>query len=259
MPLRTLVAPCLCMAGILGALLIPPALHSQTPAGAEEPVPTGEISGSVMDEAGLRPIQGARVALIGLEGMVRTTDEGGRFRFVDVPRGIQEIEIRHVAHGRGTHLINVIPGETIHFQARLEQSPIALDSLVITANVARSRLGIVGFHERQRRGWGHFFEGDEAGAGGIRRMVHSVPGARLSQGRSGFDLRVTFRRGINVCVPEIYLDRVLQRWANGNVEEVVTGLDIAGVEIYRGTETPGEFQTRQYPVCGAIVIWTRRD
>lgn len=259
MPLRILVAQCLCVAGILGALLIPPVLHSQTPTGDEETVPTGEISGTVMEEAGLRPIQGARVVLIGLEGMVRTTDEAGRFHFADVPRGIQEIEIRHVAHGRGTHLINVIPGETIHFEARLEQSPIALDSIVITASVTRSRLGIVGFHERQRRGWGHFFEGDEAEAGRIRRMVRTVPGARLSQGRSGFDLRVTFRRGVNVCIPEIYLDRVLQRWANGNVEEVVTGLDIVGVEIYRGIETPGEFQTFQYPVCGAIVIWTRRE
>jgi hypothetical protein len=69
---------------------------------------------------------------------------------------------------------------------------------------------------------------------------------------------VTFRRGVRVCTPEIYLDRVLQRWANGNVEDVVTGLEIEGIEIYRGTETPMEFQALQYPPCGAIVIWTRR-
>jgi hypothetical protein len=43
------------------------------------------------------------------------------------------------------------------------------------------------------------------------------------------------------------------------VEDVVTGLEIEGIEIYRGTETPMEFQTLQYPPCGAIVIWTQRD
>lgn len=190
--------------------------------------------------------------------MTRTTDESGRFRFTDVPRGVQEIEIQHIAYGRGTHLINVLEGETVHFEARLEESPIALEEMVITANVSRSRLGSVGFLERQRRGWGHFFQGDDADAWAIRRMVMSVPGARLQQGRSAFDRRVVFRRGIRECSPEIYLDRVLQRWAGGNVEDVVSGLDVEAVEIYRGTETPMEFQTLQYPPCGAIVIWTRR-
>jgi hypothetical protein len=39
----------------------------------------------------------------------------------------------------------------------------------------------------------------------------------------------------------------------------VTGLDIAGVEIYRGIETRGDFQTSRNPARGAIVIWTRRE
>jgi hypothetical protein len=233
-------------------------LAAQTPAAHAEPVPTGGISGTVLDQDGWRAVQGARVRLLDLDGMARTTDESGRFLFTDVPRGIHEIEIQHLAFGRGTYLINVLPGETVHVEVRLEANPIVLDSMVITATVERSRLGIVGFTERQRRGWGHFFEGEDAEAWRIRHVLSRVPGLRIQQGRSAFDLRVTFRRGVRVCTPEIYLDRVLQRWANGNVEDVVTGLEIEGIEIYRGTETPMEFQALQYPPCGAIVIWTRR-
>jgi hypothetical protein len=248
--------------GTLGTLLLlwVPVLDlpAQTPPAEAGPVPTGGISGTVLDQDGWRPVQGARVRLLDLDGMVRTTDESGRFRFADVPSGIQEIEIQHIAYGRGTHLINVLEGETVHLEARLEESAIALEEMVITANVSRSRLGSVGFLDRQRRGWGHFFQGDDADAWGIRRMVASVPGARFQQGRGAFDRRVVFRRGVRDCSPEIYVDRVLQRWAGGNVEDVVTGLDIEGIEIYRGTETPMEFQTLQYPPCGAIVIWTRR-
>jgi hypothetical protein len=58
------------------------------------------------------------------------------------------------------------------------------------------------------------------------------------------------------CIPEIYLDGVLQRWAQGDVRAVVAGLELEAIEVYPGLQTPPEFQ-RTGAACGAIVLWRK--
>jgi hypothetical protein len=53
------------------------------------------------------------------------------------------------------------------------------------------------------------------------------------------------------------MDGTLQAWADGDIEQVVIGRRIDGMEVYRGMTTPPQFSNSPLP-CGAIVVWTRR-
>jgi hypothetical protein len=59
------------------------------------------------------------------------------------------------------------------------------------------------------------------------------------------------------CVPDIYVDGVRQVGGDGDVRQVVTGMEIAAMEVYRSTSVPVEFR-RSMRSCGAIVIWRQR-
>lgn len=233
-------------------------LAAQNLPGTPTPLP-GRIEGRLLDTDTERPIDGATVRIQDLDIPVKVTGTSGQFRFTDVPRGIHAIEISHIAYGTGTHLVNVPEGETVYFVGRVRASAIELEPLVIEVDARVSRLEEVGFLRRQRSGWGRYFAGEDADAWRISQIIYSVPGLTLYQGRSTVDRRVVFRRGRFTCTPEIYLDGVFQRWAGGDVQSVVLGLEIEGIEIYRGITTPPEFVSTGDRPCGAIVIWTRRQ
>jgi hypothetical protein len=219
----------------------------------------GRIIGRIVDAVTKQPIEGASVRLPDHRGFERITDSRGRFIFVGVPRGVRKLEIGHVAYGEGAQLLNVPGGETVEFEAELAQSALRLDSLVITAQVHATQLVRVGFHDRARRGFGHFFSGGDVSSSRIGEALYSVPRIMLRQVGSA-RRRVTIRTPRGECVPEIYLDGVWQRWAEGDIESVVAGLEIEALEVYRGYITPPEFDytTDASAPCGAIVVWTRK-
>lgn len=220
---------------------------------------TGRIIGRVVDAATEQPIQGVSVRLSDFERFVRLTDSRGAFVFSGVPRGVRELVIEHIGYGSGTHLVNVPGGETVTFDAALEPDAIALDALVITAQVRATQLVRVGFHYRARRGFGRFFSTGEVTTSSLREALYSVPRLEFVQTSAGSSRRVMFRMPRGSCVPEIYLDGVRQNWAAGEIENVVGGVDIEAVEVYRGLETPAEFMHNPgFAPCGAIVVWSRR-
>ena len=59
------------------------------------------------------------------------------------------------------------------------------------------------------------------------------------------------------CEPAVFIDGVRIRGGAATIDELVSPLDIAGIEIYRGpADVPVEFGGPGTN-CGAIVIWTR--
>lgn len=245
----------------VAALLVTGSLQAQEPRQGEE-IPAGRVVGQVLDDETDRPVQGATVRITDLDLPAYPTDRNGRFAFPEVPRGLYELEIRHLAYGTGTHLVNVPAGETVTLEIRLAASPIAVDSLVVTVSARATRLGRAGFFERERRGWGSFFSGGDVEITPVRHLLLSVPQVEVHQGRSAFDRRIVFRSGGRRCVPAIFVDGFEQKWAEGRVEEALVGLRVGALEVYRGHQTPSEFMTLsrfETRPCGAIVIWTRRD
>jgi hypothetical protein len=239
-------------------VLVAAAAHATAPLSAQAPPAVGRILGTVTDAGTGRPVDGVRIRVTDMAGPAAVTDSRGRFFIVGVPRGIREIAIEHVAYGRGTYLLNVPAGETITLDAVLKPGAVRLDSLIITARARATSLEYVGFHMRARRGVGHFFSGDEISSHIIREALYTVPRLELIQmGTSTRRIMVRGRDGY--CVPEIYLDGTRQAWADGDIEEVVGGIDIEAMEVYRGYATPAEFwRTPRHVPCGAIVVWSRR-
>ena len=221
---------------------------------------TGRIFGRVTDAATKQPIAGATVRLADVDGMIRLTDSRGSFTFSDVPRAVHQLVIEHVGYGTGSHLVNVPGGETVLFDAELQTHAIALDSLVIVAQVRATQLQRAGFYDRAKRGWGKFFSGDDISTATLREAIFSVPGYDLIQTSRGSSRRLMVRtfRG-TLCVPEIYLDGMRQSYANGDVESVVGGVEIEAMEVYRGNSTPPEFTYGVgFAPCGAVVLWRRK-
>ncbi len=64
------------------------------PAAAAQDPPTAAVAGLVFDSTAMRPLVGARVAVMGTSA-VGTTDEGGRFLLRDVPTGEYWISFFH--------------------------------------------------------------------------------------------------------------------------------------------------------------------
>lgn len=244
------------VAGWIGVLLLSSAAASAQEPRAATDAGVGRIIGRVTDAATKQPIEGASLRLSDSDVAVGVTDRRGAFTLRDVPAAVHQIEIEHISYGRGTHLVNVPAGETVVFDAQLEADAIRLDALVITAEVRITQLERVGFHRRARHGFGRFFTADEVSSGRIREAIYSVPRLEIiNAGRAGSRM-VVFRGARETCIPAIYLDGIHQKWANGDIEQVVIGRTIEAMEIHRGITTPPEFSVGPRP-CGAIVVWTR--
>jgi hypothetical protein len=229
----------------------------------ENPRAPGSIHGRVIDQESGAGIANAAVRISDLDRSPVLTNSQGQFRLAGVPVGIQEIEISHIAYGRTTHLVNVIEGAALEVDIRLGFSAIVLDSLVAEVEFRSPALLRSGFYDRLRSGWGHYFHGEDLERWTPDQLVRMVPGVtEIPGGLSPFDRRVAIRvRGGfgGNCYPDIFLDGVRFFHSEGNLREVLGGLDVAAMEVYRGTATPAEFQSIRYPPCGAIVLWTRRE
>jgi hypothetical protein len=216
----------------------------------------GRVIGQVNDGETGRSIEAATVRLVGLDRAPVATNVEGRFTIAGVPRGIHRIEISHVGYATLEQDVNVPLGEDVLVTARLRQRAIELDSLTVTVRARRSLLEEAGFVHRQERGFGHFFVDEEVESWRLIQTIRNVPG--LNVRTTGAFSRITIDRLGRECVPEIYLDNVLQRAAEGDLTAVIAGTDIAAMEVHRGINTPPQFKYGPGRPCGAIVIWRRK-
>ena len=91
----------------------------------------------------------------------------------------------------------------------------------------------------------------------VTDLLRTIPGMQVVW--NGTDYDVVSGRGTSLsgsCKPTIYIDGspVL---GDVSPNTFVRPNDVEAMEIYRGADTPAEFQ-RMNGGCGAIVIWTRR-
>jgi hypothetical protein len=249
------VARTACIAAAACAVALPVVAQVSDTAGV------GRIVGIILDEQTGQPIEGVAIRLTTLERPVQLSDRFGRFQLDRLPNAVHELQIEHVAYGRGLHLVNVPDGERVEVRIRLRASALVLDSLVITATARPTRLAAAGYFDRERRGWGRFFR-EEDMAVRMEEIVMSVPGYEIQQNTrppfTGRRVMVRSFRG-GYCQPEIWVDGMHEAWAEGDILAAVRGRDIEAVEVYRGLATPAEFLRRiELRPCGAIVVWTRR-
>ncbi|WP_419163249.1 carboxypeptidase regulatory-like domain-containing protein [Candidatus Palauibacter sp.] len=223
--------------------------------------PMGAVSGILLDDSTAQPISGATVRIPGARGSV-VTESNGRFRIAEVPAGLQELVIRHVAYGEPTAALSVAPGVSTNARIRLAPRPIAVAPIAVEVT-ARSRwLEETEFYDRLERGLGAFVTPEEIDRQRYRSLadvLRTIPAVNLRE-TCAPHCEVYIRMAgqtMTGCLPTFYVDG---RQLHGlpypiDLDMIAVAGDLAAVEVYRGiSETPPQFYGR----CGSIVIWTRR-
>ncbi len=101
---------------------------------ASAQVPTGSLSGKVMDAENGEPLVGANVVLRGTV-LGRVTNADGTFNFVNLPAGRYTIAISMVGYETAVLTdIPIIGGSTEHADVRLKSIVIQTDPVVVTAS-----------------------------------------------------------------------------------------------------------------------------
>ena len=111
---------------LAGAVL----LAVSTPLAAQTAV--GTITGSVVDRASNRPIEGAQVRVVGSPRGAQT-DQSGQFRLASVPVGTVTLVAQRIGYGASSRSLVVTAGATITANFVLAVSATTLEQVTITA------------------------------------------------------------------------------------------------------------------------------
>lgn len=254
-------------------------------AGARASAQTG-IAGIVKDANTGRPIAGADVTIEALRRQT-TSDADGHYRLVDLPAGTSAITARHVGYVSAANVVVVDEGQLRSVDIELAPVPTTLDTVAVKGSRRGIGVGLEGFADRQRLGFGKFIDSVE-----LRRNDHRHVGDMLRGfaslhvvhppvcgGRSmncvittNYEVAMS---GTGGCSLQVMLDgTVVSR--GGPVDGAERGADprhdwpsrfdltsvavgsLAAMEVYpRGGEVPMVFQDFDTK-CGLLVLWTRR-
>ena len=237
---------------LLGSLVLLPVtlLRAQPPGAPQSPF---KLSGIVRDEA-RAPISNAelRLARVGEMPRVARTGEDGRFDFDKVLAGDVKLSVRRMGYRAASRDLSV-SGETA--SKPVEFSLVTAASEVEPVFIEAETDKLHEFYERRRNNnFGKYFDGPE-----IRRrdprlisdLLRTVPGATVSSPN-----RAQNRLLLRGCRPTI--------WENGmkvygaELDDVANANDIAAMEVYMSwAGLPPQYQDRENPGCGAVIIWTR--
>ncbi len=195
-------------------------------------------------------------------GFQRISDATGAFLVPDVPAGIYDLRIEHLAYGRVVRPVNVPGGETVEMRLQLLPRAVALDSIVVEVSIRNPLMERSGYYRRKRAGWGYYIEGWQLRRTFVTDIVRDAPRVDVLTGGSALDrhvrMRVVTKYGPGYCTPEVYIDGLLFAAGADMLDEAVLPQDIQAIEIYRGIDTPLEFLHNLERPCGAIAIWTKR-
>jgi TonB-linked SusC/RagA family outer membrane protein len=112
---------------------------------AQAQAQSGTVTGRVLEEATGRALVGVEVSVQGTR-LATVTDESGRFLFVNVPVGTQEVRVQLIGYGQTSQTVTVVAGQTATANFTLRATAIALEQVVVTGTVGatqRAKLPIV--------------------------------------------------------------------------------------------------------------------
>jgi hypothetical protein len=214
---------------------------------------TYTLSGVVRDEA-QAPVSDAELKLTraGESPQLTRTGADGHFGFDKVHSGAVKVSVRRLGYKATTKDVAVsgqAPAIPVDFA--LEAAATDVEPVYVEGENDKMHE----FYERQRtNNFGKYFDAAE-----IRRreprlmsdLLRTIPGASISSAN-----RVQNRVLLRGCRPTI--------WDNGmkaygaELDDIATPTDIAGMEVYLSwAGLPPQYQDRENPGCGAIIIWTR--
>ncbi|HEX6134121.1 MAG TPA: carboxypeptidase regulatory-like domain-containing protein [Longimicrobiales bacterium] len=222
------------------------------------------VHGTVVDDVGRQPVAGAEVALTGagLRAESRTaTDSLGRFSLQAPRAGVYGVRVSHDSFVVFTEdSLSLGTGEVVTLEIRLGRSALPLQPLRVTAR--RTRLGLVGFDERRRAGFGQYLVREDIEARSASRVTD------LLQAMTGLSLRPAGERRAGSivlmsggaggrCEPTVWVDDVQMRQSDhGTIDQILSPGVVEAVEVYTShAAAPPRYVTTP---CGVILFWTRQ-
>lgn len=114
----------------------PSTLAAQAPSGVR-------VTGTVVNDAGRRPIAAAQVRVRGTT-IGSVTGDDGRFTIANVPVGHQVIDIRHIGYGAVTRTLDIVAGQPVTLDVALSERAISLDETVVTGTAGSTERKVLG-------------------------------------------------------------------------------------------------------------------
>lgn len=215
---------------------------------------TSSIKGSIVavgDSGQRRPLEGARISLVGTDRSV-TTDAKGAFVLADLEAGQYTIQASAIGYSSMTSPIRLKARETLEVEFEALAEAVVLPELTVKE---QANYGPFDWIRRKAEGRGRYVTRQQ-----LEERHHStIPDAlRMMAG-----VRIECRGNICVarmaraprgCSPAFFMDGIP---ADPAAMWLTPVTDIEGIEVYSGpAETPPELESAQAR-CGVIVLWTR--
>lgn len=211
------------------------------------------VSGRVTERGTGRPLESASVQVAGT-GLGAFTDADGRFAIQEVPAGEVEVQVQILGYVAASQTVNVPSEGTVTVNFELEQDPLALDELVVTAfGVEREVRSLT--YSTQSINTAPLTTARELNV--INSLKGKVAGLSINQAATGVgsSSRVVLRgnRSISGNSQPLYvLDGVPIR---GGISDINPD-DIASIDVLKGPNAAALYGAAAQN--GAIVISTHR-
>lgn len=217
---------------------------------------SGTVRGVIVSREGGRPTR-ARVGVAGRAHRA-DADSAGRFVLRDIPAGSLTLDVRALGYAPEPLRLDLRSGADTSLTIRLTSLQRILDTIRVVGQRVYDR-DRSGFLRRQRAGMGSYLDENtiaRSRATDFFQLLRRWP-IHVEERRSVRYVLIRDRRG-GYCMPSVFVDgsRMYREMA-GDLDAFVHPDDLAGVELYRGIQAPGEFMDPGG--CGSVVIWTRRN
>ena len=212
----------------------------------------GTIRGVVMVSPERRPIEGARITLVGMEAAT-VTDAKGRFLFEDLIPGRYVIQASAIGFAQLTSPVVLRSSQTLDVEFLADAEAVELPEVAVRE---MANNGPVDWIRRKSEGRGRYIsraEIESRNAATVPDMMRMLAGVRV-ECRNSVQCSVRMARSPRGCNPAFFMDGIPSDPAIAWLTPVQ---EVEGIEVYSGpAETPPELESAQAR-CGVIVIWTR--
>lgn len=212
------------------------------------------IKGTIVavTDAGRRPLEGARITLLGTARSV-SSDSKGVFMFGDLDPGRYTIQASAIGFSTMSSPLTVKDQETLEVEFEALAEAVNLPELTVEE---QANHGPADWLRRKSEGRGRYItrkQLEDRNHSSIPDALRMVAGVRIECRSSGICL-AKMSRAPRGCSPAYFMDGIP---ADQAVVWLTPITDIEGIEVYSGpSETPPELESMQAR-CGVIALWTR--
>ena len=184
---------------------------------------------------------------------------GGAFALLEVPIGLQLLDIRRIGYAPQQVPIVMHSGDTLRLRVTLVALALELDTVSVSNDAPDA---LRDFEQRRSRGPGVFFTRDDIARIRPRQvadLLRRVPGiqVRTVNGTYGENVLVTLRG--SRCSMMFYVNgSPLTLPPDIPIDHYVAVDEVVAVEVYAPSEMPPQFNSSRYNArCGLVGLWTR--